>query len=42
VLTAIATDRPTEAAALASIPAMRRWQIEVAGERLVAAIQPTL
>lgn len=42
VLAAIATDQPTEASALASIPAMRRWQIEVAGERLVAAIQPTL
>jgi ribonuclease D len=42
VLTAIATDRPSEASALAAIPAMRRWQIDVAGERLVAAIQPTL
>lgn len=42
VLTAIATDRPADVAALASIPAMRRWQIEVAGARLVAAIQPTL
>ncbi|MBI2214957.1 MAG: ribonuclease D [Acidobacteria bacterium] len=42
VLTAIATDRPSQASALASIPAMRRWQIDVAGERLVAAIQPTL
>ena len=42
VLAAIATERPREASALASIPAMRRWQIEVAGERLVAAIEPTL
>jgi len=39
---AIASERPADASALASIPAMRRWQIEVAGERLVAAIQPTL
>ncbi|MGK2857585.1 MAG: ribonuclease D [Thermoanaerobaculia bacterium] len=42
VLTAIATERPAEASALAAIPAMRRWQIEVAGENLVAAIQGTL
>ena len=42
VLTAIATERPTEAAALTAIPAMRRWQIDVAGEQLIAAIQTTL
>jgi ribonuclease D len=42
VLTVIASERPAEPAALAAIPAMRRWQIEVAGEQLVAAIQATL
>ena len=42
VLATIATDRPSEAAALAAIPAMRRWQIDVACEQLVSAIQATL
>lgn len=42
VLAAIATDCPAEPSALAAIPAMRRWQIDVAGEQLVAAIQATL
>jgi len=40
VLSAIATTEPSSVDQLAEIPAMRRWQIGVAGERLLAAIEP--
>jgi len=39
VLSAIATNDPERVEQLAEIPAMRRWQIAVAGERLLAAIE---
>jgi ribonuclease D len=38
VLSAIATNEPGSTADLVEIPAMRRWQIGVAGERLIAAL----
>jgi ribonuclease D len=38
VLSAIATNRPASVDDLGAIPAMRRWQIRVAGERLLAAL----
>jgi ribonuclease D len=38
LLSAIATNEPGHADELHEIPAMRRWQISVAGERLLAAL----
>lgn len=39
VLSAIATNEPASADQLSEIPAMRRWQIGVAGERLIGALE---
>lgn len=40
VLSAIASNEPSSVDALHDIPAMRRWQIGVAGARLLAALGP--